>query len=83
MKKALLRADEKIRFAKEVDEALLHLGVPMIGSSFVLSAKLTALKQTLTDKNELTSDFQKFQVDTSKYFKKQSEDFDILSMLDN
>jgi uncharacterized membrane protein YciS (DUF1049 family) len=81
--KTLLRVNEKQRFALEVDEALQLKNVPMVGNNFIMSAKLAALKQTLIDNNELTCDFLKFEVDTSKYFKKQSNEYNILAMLDN
>ena len=77
----LLRNHEKKRFEIEINAKLEVNNLPLTGSHFSMSAKIGALKQFLIDKDELTSQFLMYELDISKYFKKQSEEYSIIDMI--
>jgi hypothetical protein len=79
--KRLLRNHEKIRFEIEINAELETHDLPLTGPNYSMSAKIGALKQTLIDKNELTSGFKKYEVEIPKHFKKQSSEYSILCMI--
>ncbi len=69
----LLKDLEKKRFKDTVEKALLHRGKTFVGLSIV--EKLNRLKETMKTNEESTNG--EFDVDFSKFFKRQSTNLDV------
>ena len=75
-----LKANEKARFEKDVDKALIALHVG-ISPQLKLGAKLNLLKETVRDNDDNTKDYSEFFIDLNKYFKKQSNEYSSIELI--
>ena len=72
--KKLLIDDEKKRFESEVEIALTSLRVSFVATPpMKLNTKLALLKQAIQDSENCIIDWDDFNADIDKYFKKQSK----------